>query len=120
MKKLTAEEILERIEKMSPETPSNFITYLDYTHGDDAIEDEIEEELKNYPEIGEMEIVDLPEKIDTHDFCPVVYFKDHDIYIKFYGWHDSYAIGLTMHKYNDINFSPKEVKLKSQTITVYE
>lgn len=62
--------------------------------------------------LGELEYKD--KRCDTSEFWQVIYFKDHDIYLKISGWYDSYGQG--EHSYDSI----KEVKPKDVILTTYE
>jgi hypothetical protein len=85
---------------------------------DVELEDEEGNSIENVKEyiktsvLGELEYKDS--RHDTSEFWQVIYFKDHDIYLRIDGVYDSY--GQYEHKYNSV----KEVKPVEKTITVFE
>jgi len=99
MKKLTAKEILEIIEKAE-------IDVSDFAYGEfDPID------LR----LGEFEEVDSGGGCDRgSNWYSVKHFKDHDVYIKTTGYYQSH------HGTEFYNGYGKEVKPQTKTITVYE
>lgn len=62
--------------------------------------------------LGELEYKDSRE--DTSEFWQVIYFKDHNVYLRIEGEYDSYME--YNHEYNTVT----EVKPKEITKTIYE
>lgn len=95
MKKLTGSEIIAKLlEKNSFED----IAYCDFDN----------EELGEYEEVKQSGGED-----EGSNWYSVIYFKDHDVYIKSQGYYQS-------HYGTDFDYPPFEVKPKEKTITVYE
>lgn len=85
---------------------------------DFEVEDEEGEEIEDIEGylkglgLGELEYKDSRE--DTSEFWAVIYFKDHDVYLRIDGVYDSYAQG--DHVYDTVT----EVKPKEVTTIIYE
>lgn len=111
--KKTARELIEIIvqnDLLKPLFDDDFDDFeLEDEEGED-IED-IENWLKELG-LGELEYKDSRE--DTSEFWTVIYFKDHDVYLKIYGEYDSYGQG--DHEFEGV----KEVFPKEIQTTIYE
>lgn len=72
----------------------------------------VEKYVKETLGLGELEYKDSRE--DTSQFWQVIYFKDHDVYLRIEGEYDSYGQG--EHEYDTI----EEVKPKEVLTVIYE
>lgn len=109
----TAQELIDIINKNDLLKP-----LFDDDFYDVELEDEEGNGIENVEEyiktsvLGELEYKDSRQ--DTSEFWQVIYFKDHDIYLRIDGVYDSY--GQYEHEYNSV----KEVKPKEIQTVIYE
>lgn len=111
--KKTARELIEIIvqnDLLKPLFDDDFDDFEPEDEEGEGIED-IENWLKELG-LGELEYKDSRE--DTSEFWTVIYFKDHDIYLRIDGVYDSY--GQYEHEYNSV----KQVFPKEIQTTIYE
>lgn len=109
----SAQELIEIIVQNDLLKPLFDDNFYDFEVGDkdgNDIED-IREYIKKFG-LGELEYKDSRE--DTSEFWQVIYFKDHDIYLRIEGEYDSYMD--YNHEYNTVI----EVKAKEITTIIYE
>lgn len=88
---------------------------VDYEHytSDDVLIENLEQEKEYLKKLGLSNFEDKGGRADTSEFWNVVYFPDHNAYLKISGWYDSY--GGYEHSYDEI----KEVKPQTVTKTIY-
>lgn len=112
--KKTARELIEIINQndLLDVLFNDEIEYAKLEDADGNNVDDSKDYITNVLGLGELEYKDG--RYDTSEFWQVIYFKDHDVYLKIYGEYDSYGQG--EHSYDGI----KEVKPKEVTIIKYE
>jgi hypothetical protein len=79
MNKLSYNDILDTIEKSTQFT--GIASFPEYCEGSVPT---------RYEHIGAVQCVKESPQIEDCDWWKVIHFVDHDVYIKFEGWYDSY------------------------------
>lgn len=90
----------------------------EYNGDYEIIDTEDKKVTEVFDELGIGKIKSVESECNSDELFNVVYFEDHNIYIKFIGEYDSYGSG--DHYYDSCGGSPKQVFPKEVTKTIYK